>query len=161
MLISLGAGLLNAPLTVTVTSGVAPGEAGAASGLMSTAKQIGGALGLAALVALTAEPTGVGGGPVTPAWRPEPGFTVRRRTFWRPGTGGRSPFWPWCWLPSPSWRPRCRDGVTAHPTPLASRRTSSPPADRAFPPASSARTHGALSGELPVMSVGCCCGCAP
>ncbi|MDF5758447.1 MFS transporter [Spongiactinospora sp. TRM90649] len=63
VLISLGAGLLNTPLTVTVTSGVAPADAGAASGLMNTAKQIGGALGLAALVTLTAGPTGVGGGP--------------------------------------------------------------------------------------------------
>ncbi|MFC5821343.1 MFS transporter [Nonomuraea harbinensis] len=63
VLISLGAGLLNTPLTVTVTSGVAPADAGAASGLMNTAKQIGGALGLAVLVTLTAGPTGVGGGP--------------------------------------------------------------------------------------------------
>ncbi|MEV4570386.1 MFS transporter [Nonomuraea sp. NPDC049419] len=52
-LISLGGGLLNTPLTVTVTSGVASEDAGAASGLMNTAKQIGGALGLATLVALT------------------------------------------------------------------------------------------------------------
>ncbi|MFG1694309.1 MFS transporter [Nonomuraea sp. NPDC049309] len=56
VLISLGGGLLNTPLTVTVTSGVAPENAGAASGLMNTAKQAGGALGLAALVALTAGP---------------------------------------------------------------------------------------------------------
>ncbi|WP_317619779.1 MFS transporter [Nonomuraea phyllanthi] len=54
VLISLGGGLLNTPLTVTVTSGVPAQDAGAASGLMNTAKQIGGALGLAALVALTA-----------------------------------------------------------------------------------------------------------
>ncbi|MFI6928631.1 MFS transporter [Nonomuraea spiralis] len=53
VLISLGGGLLNTPLTVTVTSGVAAADAGAASGLMNTAKQIGGALGLAALVSLT------------------------------------------------------------------------------------------------------------
>ncbi|PZG34449.1 MFS transporter, partial [Spongiactinospora gelatinilytica] len=53
VLISLGGGLLNTPLTVTVTSGVAPADAGAASGLMNTAKQIGGALGLAALVTAT------------------------------------------------------------------------------------------------------------
>jgi EmrB/QacA subfamily drug resistance transporter len=54
VLISLGGGLLNTPLTVTVTSGVPAQDAGAASGLMNTAKQIGGALGLAALVAATA-----------------------------------------------------------------------------------------------------------
>ncbi|MFI7642353.1 MFS transporter [Nonomuraea sp. NPDC049400] len=63
VLISLGGGLLNTPLTVTVTSGIAPAEAGAASGLMNTAKQIGAALGLAALVALTTERYGEQGSP--------------------------------------------------------------------------------------------------
>jgi EmrB/QacA subfamily drug resistance transporter len=63
VLISLGGGLLNTPLTVTVTSGVAAADAGAASGLMNTAKQIGGALGLAALVALTAGQDGERAGP--------------------------------------------------------------------------------------------------
>ncbi|WP_281200359.1 MFS transporter [Nonomuraea candida] len=58
VLISLGGGLLNTPLTVTVTSGVGPADAGAASGLMNTAKQLGGGLGLAALIALTGEPPG-------------------------------------------------------------------------------------------------------
>ncbi|MEV1004523.1 MFS transporter [Nonomuraea sp. NPDC050202] len=62
VLISLGGGLLNTPLTVTVTAGVAAADAGAASGLMNTAKQLGGALGLAVLVALTSgradEPAG-------------------------------------------------------------------------------------------------------
>jgi EmrB/QacA subfamily drug resistance transporter len=62
VLISLGSGLLNTPLTVTVTAGVAAADAGAASGLMNTAKQLGGALGLAVLVALTSgradEPAG-------------------------------------------------------------------------------------------------------
>ncbi|GGQ25027.1 MFS transporter [Actinomadura coerulea] len=52
--ISLGGGLLNTPLTTTVTSGVAGRDAGAASGLMNTAKQVGGALGLAALTAALA-----------------------------------------------------------------------------------------------------------
>ncbi|MGW3370018.1 MFS transporter, partial [Streptosporangium canum] len=63
VLISLGGGLLSTPLTVTVTSGAAPADAGAASGLANTAKQVGGALGLAVLVALTAGQAGVGGGP--------------------------------------------------------------------------------------------------
>jgi EmrB/QacA subfamily drug resistance transporter len=58
ILISLGGGLLNTPLTTTVTAGVAPSDAGAASGLMNTAKQMGGALGLAALAALAARSTG-------------------------------------------------------------------------------------------------------
>ncbi|TDD20479.1 MFS transporter [Nonomuraea diastatica] len=58
ILISLGGGLLNTPLTVTVTSGVDSADAGAASGLMNTAKQVGGGLGLAAVIALTGEPSG-------------------------------------------------------------------------------------------------------
>ncbi|MFI7461333.1 MFS transporter [Nonomuraea sp. NPDC049646] len=63
MLISLGGGLLNTPLTVTVTSGVPAQDAGAASGLMNTAKQIGGALGLAALATATAGHNGESGSP--------------------------------------------------------------------------------------------------
>lgn len=39
-------------MTTTVTSGTCESDAGAASGLMSTTKQVGGALGLAALVAI-------------------------------------------------------------------------------------------------------------
>ncbi len=50
ILISVGGGLLNTPITTTVTSGVGESDAGAASGLMNTTKQVGGALGLAALV---------------------------------------------------------------------------------------------------------------
>ncbi|MFF0312254.1 MFS transporter [Streptosporangium sp. NPDC004379] len=99
VLISLGGGLLNTPLTVTVTSGVAAADAGAASGLMNTAKQIGGALGLASLVALTAGQDGERAGPAG-------------RRSWRLATGRPSPPSPWCWPPSPSWRPRCRDGAT-------------------------------------------------
>ncbi|MGH3243047.1 MAG: MFS transporter, partial [Spirillospora sp.] len=54
ILVSAGGGLLNTPLTTTVTSGVAERDAGAASGLMNTAKQVGGALGLAVLTAAIA-----------------------------------------------------------------------------------------------------------
>ncbi|MFG2088946.1 MFS transporter [Spirillospora sp. NPDC048824] len=54
ILISVGGGLLNTPLTATVTSGVAERDAGAVSGLMNTAKQVGGAVGLAALTAAVA-----------------------------------------------------------------------------------------------------------
>lgn len=53
ILISTGGGLLNTPLTNTVTSGVPAHDAGAASGLMNTTKQAGAALGLAALATLT------------------------------------------------------------------------------------------------------------
>jgi EmrB/QacA subfamily drug resistance transporter len=58
ILISVGGGLLNTPITATVTTGVARTDAGAASGLMNTAKQIGGAIGLAVLVAIASGPTG-------------------------------------------------------------------------------------------------------
>lgn len=53
VLIAVGGGLLNTPLTTIVTSGVDRADAGAASGLMNTAKQVGGGLGLAALVGFT------------------------------------------------------------------------------------------------------------
>ncbi|MEV0675127.1 MFS transporter [Actinosynnema sp. NPDC050436] len=56
VVVSVGTGLLNTPLTTAVTSGVPAGDAGAASGLANTAKQVGGALGLAALVAVAAPP---------------------------------------------------------------------------------------------------------
>jgi EmrB/QacA subfamily drug resistance transporter len=62
VLISVGGGLLNTPITATVTSGVARCDAGAASGLMNTAKQIGGAIGLATLVAASSGLTGVAHG---------------------------------------------------------------------------------------------------
>ncbi|WP_081706134.1 MFS transporter [Nocardia sp. CNY236] len=51
---SIGTGLLNTPITAAVTSGVPTGDAGAASGLMNTTKQVGGALGLAILVTVAA-----------------------------------------------------------------------------------------------------------
>ncbi|RNL84749.1 hypothetical protein [Halostreptopolyspora alba] len=51
LLIGVGGGLLNTPLATVVTSGVDTENAGAASGLMNTSKQFGGAVGIAALVA--------------------------------------------------------------------------------------------------------------
>ncbi|GAA4233841.1 hypothetical protein GCM10022254_37240 [Actinomadura meridiana] len=54
VLVSIGGGLLNTPLTSTVTSGINKRDAGAAAGLMNTAKQVGGALGLAVLTAAVA-----------------------------------------------------------------------------------------------------------
>ncbi|CAM3964088.1 MFS transporter [Tsukamurella ocularis] len=54
LLIGVGSGLLNLPLTTMTVSGVRRDQAGAASGIMNCAKQIGGGLGLAAIVAATA-----------------------------------------------------------------------------------------------------------
>jgi EmrB/QacA subfamily drug resistance transporter len=50
MLFGLGAGLGFAPLNVIIMSSVPPRDAGAAGGVLQTAQQIGGALGLAVLV---------------------------------------------------------------------------------------------------------------
>lgn len=52
--IGIGGGLMNTPLATIVTNGVRPEHAGAASGLMNTAKQLGGAIGLAAATATAA-----------------------------------------------------------------------------------------------------------
>ena len=49
ILICSGLGLLMTPLTATVTSSAAPDDAGLASGLLNAARQVGGAVGLAAL----------------------------------------------------------------------------------------------------------------
>ncbi len=54
LVMSAGMGLLSTPITTTVTSGAHPRDAGAASGLMNTTRQLGGALGLAALVTVAA-----------------------------------------------------------------------------------------------------------
>jgi EmrB/QacA subfamily drug resistance transporter len=49
---ALGLGFAFVPLTIASVSGVAPNEAGLASGLINTSQQVGGALGLAILVAV-------------------------------------------------------------------------------------------------------------
>ncbi|MCP2183494.1 MFS transporter [Prauserella alba] len=54
VVIGIGGGLLNTPLATVVTTGVRAGHAGAASGLMNTSKQFGGAAGLAAASTATA-----------------------------------------------------------------------------------------------------------
>ncbi|EHR52192.1 arabinose efflux permease family protein [Saccharomonospora marina XMU15] len=49
VLIGVGSGLLNTPVTLAATSGVPRADAGAASGLLNTTKQVGAVLGLAVL----------------------------------------------------------------------------------------------------------------
>ncbi|RZT86484.1 EmrB/QacA subfamily drug resistance transporter [Pseudonocardia sediminis] len=65
VLMSAGVGLLNTPLSTLVTSGVTDRDAGAASGLMNTTKQVGGALGLAALLTVSLPAAGGPAGPAT------------------------------------------------------------------------------------------------
>ncbi|WP_344056212.1 MFS transporter, partial [Prauserella halophila] len=54
IMIGIGGGLLSTPLATIVTTGVRTGHTGAASGLMNTSKQFGGAIGLAAASTVTA-----------------------------------------------------------------------------------------------------------
>src|SRR5208283_1800035 len=49
LLVSVGIGLAVVPSTIAATAAAAPGEAGLASGLVNTSRQMGGALGLAIL----------------------------------------------------------------------------------------------------------------
>jgi MFS family permease len=52
LLVSTGIGLSIVPSTIAATATAAPGEAGLASGLVNTSRQMGGALGLAVLTSL-------------------------------------------------------------------------------------------------------------
>ena len=60
ILAAIGLGFAFVPVTIGAVSGVSPGDSGLASGLINTAQQVGGALGLAILVAVannvTADP---------------------------------------------------------------------------------------------------------
>jgi predicted MFS family arabinose efflux permease len=56
-LFGLGIGLSFVPMTLTATAGVPPKEAGLASGLINTTRQMGGAIGLAVLATLAAGTT--------------------------------------------------------------------------------------------------------
>ncbi|MFC3984567.1 MFS transporter [Streptosporangium jomthongense] len=61
---SVGLGMCFAPLAAAGTAGVAPHEAGMASGLLNSSRQLGGSVGLAALTTVAAGRTGTG---TTPA----------------------------------------------------------------------------------------------
>jgi MFS family permease len=52
LLVSTGIGLSIVPSTIAATASAAPGQAGLASGLVNTSRQLGGALGLAVLTSL-------------------------------------------------------------------------------------------------------------
>ncbi|OLT06029.1 multidrug transporter [Pseudonocardia sp. CNS-004] len=90
ILISVGGGLLNTPITAAVTSGVPHADSGAASGLMNTAKQFGGAVGLAVLVGAASGPSGLAYGPA---------FTGMAIVLAAVGVGA-------CFLPRPAERGR-------------------------------------------------------
>ena len=67
-LLTFGAGLVFPAMTVAATSGVARPNSGLASGLVNTSRQVGGSLGLAALVTLAADHTSAlaASGPAAP-----------------------------------------------------------------------------------------------
>ncbi|MFJ4519901.1 MFS transporter [Streptomyces sp. NPDC088810] len=58
VLTSVGIGLIFAPVAAAATTGVRPGEAGMASGVLNSARQLGGCVGLAALATVAAHRTG-------------------------------------------------------------------------------------------------------
>jgi EmrB/QacA subfamily drug resistance transporter len=58
VIVAVGLGLSFVSLTITAVSGVSHGEAGLASGLLNTAQQVGGALGLAVLLSVATSKIG-------------------------------------------------------------------------------------------------------
>ncbi|MER7044418.1 MFS transporter [Streptomyces jumonjinensis] len=67
LLCSVGIGMSFVPLGTAATADVVPGEAGMASGLLNSSRQIGGSLGLAVLVTVAGSVTASAAGPGTAA----------------------------------------------------------------------------------------------
>ncbi|MDN3259927.1 MFS transporter [Streptomyces sp. CSDS2] len=63
LLTSVGAGLVLAPAAAAATTGIRPDEAGMASGVLNSARQLGGCLGLAVLATVAAHHTGTAADP--------------------------------------------------------------------------------------------------
>ena len=62
LLVAAGIGTAFVPVTITAVAGVEPGQAGLASGLVNTSRQMGGALGLAILATVATARTSSFGG---------------------------------------------------------------------------------------------------
>ncbi|MFI8915717.1 MFS transporter [Streptomyces sp. NPDC053513] len=78
---SVGAGLVLAPVTAAATTGVAPREAGTASGLMNSSRQLGGSIGLAALATAAAHHTGTATDPAALSAGYALGLTIAAAVF--------------------------------------------------------------------------------
>ncbi|MFI1717593.1 MFS transporter [Streptomyces litmocidini] len=78
---SVGAGLVLAPVTAAATTGVAPREAGTASGLMNSSRQLGGSIGLAALATVAAHHTGTATDPAALSAGYALGLTIAAAVF--------------------------------------------------------------------------------
>jgi MFS family permease len=79
VLITLGLGLSFTPLAYTATAGVPPQQAGLASGLVNTSRQIGGAVGLAALATVATTRTHDVAAVVNPLLALTDGYTLAFR----------------------------------------------------------------------------------
>jgi hypothetical protein len=75
VLLGLGMGSALAPLTGAALAGVEPGDAGAASGVVNAAQQLGVSLGLSVLVTVAAGAGGTGAGPA-PGLRLDPAAQI-------------------------------------------------------------------------------------
>ncbi|NUK07232.1 MFS transporter [Streptomyces lunaelactis] len=71
-----GVGLVFMPLSVLILTGIRPDQAGAASGLMQTMQQVGGALGLSALVTVYGSAARGAGGPASGPGAMAEGFSA-------------------------------------------------------------------------------------